>query len=128
MWCRGIRGATIVSANTKEAILAATKELLQKIVAANQVSPEVIGSLFFTTTSDLNAEFPAAAARQLGWDKTPLLCAQEIDVPHNLSKCLRILMLINTEKQADEIVHVYLHGAEVLREEKSNDCSNEKGL
>jgi chorismate mutase len=128
MWCRGIRGATTVPANAREAILAATKELLQKIIDANQVDPKAVGVIFFTTTPDLNAEFPAAAARSMGWNETPLLCAQEIDVPHSLSQCLRILILVNTEKQADEIVHIYLHGAEALRKEETDDCSNEKGV
>jgi chorismate mutase len=115
MWCRGIRGATTVDKNTKEAILSAGKELLQKIIEANGLVPENVASAIFTTTPDLDAEFPAAAARQLGWSHTALLCAQEMNVPGSLQKCLRILILYNTEKSAEEIVHVYIKGATTLK-------------
>ena len=71
--------------------------------------------MFFTTTPDLNAEFPALAARQLGWTETALMCGHEMDVPHSLPRCVRILILFNTEKKAEDIVHVYIKGAEVLR-------------
>jgi chorismate mutase len=116
MWCRGIRGATSVAANTKEDILAATKELLQKMIEANQIEKEAVACVFLTTTPDLDAEFPALAARQLGWTEVALLCGQEINVPGSLPRCLRILILFNTEKRADEIVHIYIRGAEVLRQ------------
>ena len=115
MWCRGIRGATTVDKNTKEDILNAGKELLQKIIEANGLVPENVASAIFTTTPDLDAEFPAAAARQLGWANTALLCAQEMNVPGSLPKCLRILILYNTEKSAEEIVHVYIKGATTLK-------------
>jgi len=115
MWCRGIRGATTVDKNTKEDILGAGKELLQKIIEANGLVPENVASAIFTTTPDLDAEFPAAAARQLGWSHTALLCAQEMNVPGSLPKCLRILILYNTEKSAEEIVHVYIKGATTLK-------------
>ena len=117
MWCRGIRGATTVSQNTREAIIAASKELLQEMTEANGVEVDDVASVLFTMTSDLDAAFPAAAARELGWYQTALLCAQEIDVPDSMPSCLRILMLINTEKNIDEIVHVYIRGTEGLREE-----------
>ena len=117
MWCRGIRGATLVSANTREDILAATKELLQGMIEQNQVKKEQVACAFFTTTPDLDAEFPALAARQLGWRDVALLCSQEIGVPHSLPRCIRILILFNTEKSTDEIVHLYITGAEVLRQE-----------
>ncbi|MFC1924538.1 chorismate mutase [Chloroflexota bacterium] len=116
MWCRGIRGATPVVANTKEDILTATQELLQKMTDVNQVEKETVACIFFTTTSDLNAEFPALAARQLGWTETPLLCGQEMNVPGSFPKCLRILILFNTEKKPEEIEHIYIKGAEVLRQ------------
>ena len=116
MWCRGIRGATIVKANTKEDILSATRELLQEMIKSNQVEKEAVAGIFFTTTPDLDAEFPALAARELDWKEVPLLCGQEINVPHSLSQCLRILILFNTEKRAEEIRHVYIRGAEVLRQ------------
>ncbi len=115
MWCRGIRGATTVDNNTKEDILNAGKELLQKMIDANGIVPENVACAILTTTPDLNAEFPAAAARQLGWSHTALLCAQEMNVPGSLQKCLRVLILYNTEKNADEIVHVYIKGATALK-------------
>jgi len=115
MWCRGIRGATTVESNTKEDILNAGKDLLQKMIDANGLVPENVACAIFTTTPDLNAEFPAAAARQLGWSHAALMCAQEMNVPDSLQRCLRILILYNTEKSAEEIVHVYIKGATTLR-------------
>ncbi len=115
MWCRGIRGATIVAENTREAILASSRELLQQIVAANGVEVDDVAFILFTTTPDLNAAFPAAAARELGWSQVALLCSHEMDVPGSQHHCLRVLMLVNTEKKSNEIVHIYHKGAEVLR-------------
>jgi len=112
---RGIRGATTVPQNTREAIIEATRELLQLMVEANGIAPEDIASAWFTTTPDLNAEFPAVAARQLGWTFVPLMCSHEIDVPGSLRMCLRILLHVNTEKSPHEIRHVYLRGAKALR-------------
>jgi chorismate mutase len=119
MRCRGIRGATTVDANTREAIFQATTELLSQMVLANDVQPDEVASVFFTTTRDLNADFPALAARQVGWNDVALLCAHEMDVPGGLPMCLRILLHVNTEKRADEIVHVYLRGARALRPDKN---------
>jgi chorismate mutase len=104
-----------VENNTREDILAATRELLQKMIEANDLKAEDIAYAYFTTTPDLNAEFPAVAARQLGWTNVALLCGHEMDVVGSLPKCLRVLVLFNTEKSADEIVHVYIKGAENLR-------------
>ncbi|MGD0205674.1 MAG: chorismate mutase [Dehalococcoidia bacterium] len=115
MLCRGIRGATTVEANSRETILEATAELLAAMVTANDIKPEDVVSAFFTTTPDLNAEFPALAARRLGWNDVPLLCGHEMAVPGSLPMCLRILLHMNTDKRADQIVHVYLRGAGVLR-------------
>ena len=115
MWCRGIRGATLVAVNTRDDILAATKQLLQQMIESNQVEKEAVACVLFTSTADLDAEFPALAARQLGWTEVPLLCSQEMNVPHSLPRCLRILILFNTEKRGEEIIHVYIKGAEVLR-------------
>jgi chorismate mutase len=115
MFCRGIRGATVAVANTKEEILSATQELLRKMLAANYVDKQAVACMFFTTTTDLNAEFPALGARQMGWTDTALMCNQEIAVPGSLEKCIRILVLFNTEKRAEDIRHVYINGAEVLR-------------
>lgn len=103
--------------NTREAIVTASKELLQEILEVNAVEVDDVASVFFTTTPDLNAAFPAVAARQLGWTKVALLCGHEMNVPGSLPRCLRVLMLVNTEKRDEEIVHVYLRGAEGLRAE-----------
>ena len=116
MHCRGIRGATTVEHNTKEEILAATKELLQRMIDANEVKTEAVACAIFTTTPDINAEFPAVAAREeLGWSEVALLCGHEMNVPGSLPRCLRILILFNTEKSADEIVHIYIKGARQLK-------------
>src|SRR5258706_9449972 len=94
--CRGVRGATTVEANTQEMILVATRELLGEIVSANAIAPEDIASVLFTLTPDLNAEYPAAAAREVGWMDVPLMCAQEIDKPDALPRTIRVLILWNT--------------------------------
>ena len=117
MLTRGVRGATTVKANTREAILEATAELLQAMAEANGIDSEDIASAFFTSSADLNTEFPALAARQMGWTDVALLCGHEMQVPGSLLMCLRILLHVNTRKKASEIVHVYLHGARVLRPE-----------
>jgi len=113
---RGIRGATTVDANTEQAILSATLELLQRIVSENEVDGDDVAGVIFTMTPDLNAVFPAEAGRRLpGWTQVPLMCMQEIPVPGALERCVRVLMLINTTKTMDEIRHVYLGGAKQLR-------------
>lgn len=127
MKCRGIRGATTVGANTKKDILAATKELLHQMINANGVAAEDVACVLFTTTPDLNAEFPAAAARELGFSQTPLLCSHEMNVPGSLPMCLRILILFNTEKSAEEIVHVYTKGAKGLRSVNSGTEGSPEG-
>jgi chorismate mutase len=117
--CRGIRGAITVPDNDREDIMAATKKLLKEILRANEFEIDDIGAIFFSTTSDLNAEFPAAATRELGWPQhIALLCTHEMNVPGALPHCLRILMLVNTEKKAEEIVHIYLGEAKKLKEDK----------
>ena len=115
MACRGIRGATTAETNTKDAILASTTELLQKLIAANSLKPEDVACAFFTTTRDLNAEFPAVAARQMGWGEVALLCGHEMDVPDGMKGVVRIMLLVNTEKTADQMAHVYLKEARKLR-------------
>ena len=117
--CRGIRGATTVESNSADAILGATTELLVELMRANDLRVDDVASAFFTTTVDLNAEFPAVAARQLGWRDVALLCGHEMDVPGSLPMCLRILLHANTEKGPQDIVHVYLRGATVLRTDLS---------
>lgn len=114
---RGIRGAITAQKNEKKEILDATKELLEKIVRENQVDKKDIASIIFSMTPDLDAEFPAAAAREMGLKLTPLFCVSEIAKPGALSRCIRILMHINTDKTPEHIKHIYLKGAKVLREE-----------
>ena len=120
MRCRGIRGATTVDGNTREDTLAAAKELLQEMIQANGVQEEEIACIFFTTTPDINSAFPAAAARELGLSQVPMLCGHEMNVPGSLPMCLRILLLFNTEKGAENIVHIYIKGARELRSTSDN--------
>jgi len=110
----------VVSANGKSAILTSTKKLLTKMIRVNQIETEDIAAIIFTTTKDLNAEFPAAAARELGWPSDlALLCGHEMDVPGALPHCLRVLMLVNTQKKPDELIHVYLGEAKRLKDKAS---------
>jgi chorismate mutase len=119
---RGVRGATTVDANTKEAILQAAAELLSALIEANEIRRDDVASVFFSTTPDLNAEFPAVAARQLGWTHAALMCGHEMYVPGSLPMCLRILMHVNTSKAQDEVRFVYLRGARVLRQDLAADA------
>lgn len=116
MRLRGIRGATTVDANSREAILEATTELLIALVEANSIHADDVASAFFSTTPDLNAEFPAVAAREaLGWSHVALMCTHEMYVPGSLPMCLRILLHVNTSKPPQELNFVYLRGARALR-------------
>jgi chorismate mutase len=118
--CRGIRGAISVPANNRDSILAATRKLLMEIVDANEVEVENIAAIFFTTTPDLDAEFPAVATRALGWPSNlALLCGHEMNVPDALPRCLRVLMLVNTEREPEKITHIYLGQAKTLKEKSS---------
>lgn len=119
MPCRGVRGAATAEANTSEAILEATRLLLALMIRQNGIEPEDVASAIFTTTPDLDAEFPALAARQLGWLNVALMCGHELDVPGSLRRCVRILLHWNTDKPADEIHHVYIKGAARLRPDLS---------
>jgi len=121
MYCRGIRGATTVERNDQEEILAATTELLQLLVLHNDLQTEDIASAIFTVTDDLNAEFPAVAARDLGWTEIALMCARELPVPGSLDQCIRVLLHVNTERSAAEIQHIYIRGAVSLRPTLSMD-------
>ncbi|OGC07607.1 chorismate mutase [candidate division WOR-1 bacterium RIFOXYA2_FULL_36_21] len=114
---RGVRGATTVENNTVSDVLNATKELLKEILDANSLNVNDIASIIFSATDDLNAEFPAKAARLMGLDQVPLLCSREIAVPKSLEKCIRVLMHINSNKQQKEIKHIYLKNAKDLRKE-----------
>lgn len=113
-WC-GIRGATSVATNDQAAILKATRELLDAMCAENDIRIEKIISVIFTVTSDLNAAYPAQAAREIGWHQTPLICAADMDVPGSLPRCVRVLMHVNGDRTQDEIRHVYLGEARSLR-------------
>ena len=119
--CWGIRGATTVDDDNGESILEATRELLEAIMDANQLDKSQVAAVWFTTTSDLKAEFPALAARTMGWDKVALLCAHEMNVPNSLPKCIRVLLLVNTNKASEDLKFVYLREARGLRDHGSHD-------
>ena len=117
---KAIRGATQVAENSSTAINAATRELLSEMLRANGIEiPEVI-SIIFTVSPDLNAAFPASAAREIGFTETALLCAVEIDVPGALSRIVRILIHSNVSDAHAEIAHIYMHGAKSLRTDIAN--------
>jgi chorismate mutase len=117
MYCRGIRGAITVDNNDREEILVATTELLKLMIHENNVLIEDIASASFTLTEDLDAVFPALAARQIGWNEVPLICMREIPVPNSLEKCIRVLLLVNTTRRALEMQHIYMRKAISLRPE-----------
>ena len=113
--CRGIRGATTVTLNEREAILETTEELLKQMIAANDVQEQDVASVVFTMTADLDAVYPAVAARRLGWTHTALLCQQEMTVAGSLPRCIRVLIHWNTDRPLDQVRHIYLHDAQALR-------------
>jgi chorismate mutase len=115
MAVRGIRGATTAPSNTAHDILAATTQLLLALVQANEASVDDIASIYFTMTSDLDAAYPARAARELGWIATPLMDAQAPRVNGDVPHCIRVLIHWNTERTPIEIKHIYLQGARQLR-------------
>jgi chorismate mutase len=115
MLCRGVRGATTADANTRDDILTATRQLLALMIRINGIEPDQVASAVFSLTRDLDAEFPALAARQLGWLDVPLLCTYEVDVPGSLRRCVRVLIHWNTDKPQHEIRHIYVKDAERLR-------------
>lgn len=115
--CRAIRGATTTEQNTAEDILDVTSELLRTVMTLNELNPDDVVSIIFTTTTDLTAIFPAVAAREMGLDQVPLMCAHEMGVPGALDKVVRLMMHVNTSKSLSEIRHVYLHRARELRPE-----------
>lgn len=112
---RGVRGATTVDQNDRSTILERTAELLNELVAANNITTEDIGAVIFSATPDITAAFPAAAARTIGWTEVPLFDAQQIDCDTGLPLCIRILVLWNTDILQQSICHIYLNGAQVLR-------------
>ena len=116
MSIRGIRGATTVPADEPAQILQATRELLEEILYENEgMQPEDVASALFTVTDDLASTFPAQAARQMGWELVPMMCAREIPVPNSLPRVIRALVHWNTEVPQNKITHVYLRDAVKLR-------------
>ena len=116
MKVRGIRGATTAESNRKEAIVEATTELLKELVGRNDIDPNDVAAVTFTATTDLDAEFPAVAARVgLGWTNVALMCAQEMQVPDGQPRTIRVMILLNTDKAAGELENVYLRDAVDLR-------------
>jgi chorismate mutase len=118
MTVRGIRGATAVTTDTPDAVLAATRELLEAIVRLNDISPPDIASVIFTVTPDLKSEYPARAARLMGWTDVALLGALEMDVDAGLKRCIRVLLHVNTDRPPSAIRHVYLRDAKALRADR----------
>jgi chorismate mutase len=116
---RGIRGATTAAQNNPEAIVEATAELLAELVRLNELEPAEVCFAYFTTTLDLDAEFPALAARRMGWTAVPLLCGNDMVVPgpnpRSVPMCIRILLLYNTDKAQAEMKSAYLRGAQAIR-------------
>ncbi|MFP7297843.1 chorismate mutase [Neobacillus niacini] len=118
---RGMRGAITVDCNTEEAIVSATEKLVKQMIEGNNILPEQVASVFISTTEDLNAVFPARALRNFeGWTYVPVMCMRELPVPNSLEMCVRVMMHVNTALTQEEIVHVYLGGAKVLRPDLGN--------
>lgn len=115
MSVRAIRGAIQVEANSADSIAAGTQELLREILTANSLMPSDFISILFTATPDLDAAFPAATARELGFGSVPLICSVEIGVPGALARTIRLLAHIETNLRLEEVAHIYLHGAKTLR-------------
>jgi len=109
-----------VNANDREEILSSTRQLLALMIRRNGIDPQEIASAIFTTTPDIDAEFPALAARQLGWVDVPLMCGHEMTVPEGLPFCIRVLIHWNTDKAQNEIQHIYVREAERLRPDLTN--------
>lgn len=118
---RGIRGAVNVARNSREEIFAKTRELLEAMVRANRIRPEDVAAALFTLTPDLNADFPAYAARDMGWKYVPMMCASELAVPGAMKKVVRVMLLVNTDVAQDEIRHQYLGDTPCLRPDLAKD-------
>ncbi|MEM9364622.1 MAG: chorismate mutase [Planctomycetota bacterium] len=117
--CRGVRGATTVESDDRDEILRSTTQLLALMIRRNGIESRDVASALFTVTKDMEAEFPALAARQLGWIEVPLLCGYEISVPGSLPRCIRVLLHWNTDKTQSDIHHVYIRDAVRLRPDLS---------
>jgi chorismate mutase len=114
---RGLRGATTVDEDTVEQVTERSQELMRIIMERNELTEEDIISVLFTATADVTSTFPATAIRSIGFGAVPLLCAAEIAVPGSMPRCIRVLLHVHTAKSKHEIHHVYLHGAQVLRDD-----------
>lgn len=114
---RGVRGAITIAEDTKEEVRQATQELLNTLLRENDIALEDIISAFFTATPDIVSEFPARAARMMGWHQVPLMCSQEMEVAGALPRCIRVLLHVNSDKPLAEIKHVYLREAAKLRQD-----------
>jgi chorismate mutase len=129
---RGIRGATTAGRNDAGAIVEATSELLAELIHLNRIDAEEVAFAYFTTTPDLDAEFPALAARELGWVDVPLLCGRELAVkppnPRGVPHCIRVLVLYNTEKRQKEMRHSYLRGARAIKRDLEQHRSQLEGV
>jgi chorismate mutase len=123
--CRGLRGATTATENSAESILDATRELVKELIAENQIDADEVASAIFTMTPDLDAAFPARAARELGWAHVALLDAVAPRVPGDVRCCIRVLIHWNTERLPHELVHVYLRDARQLRPDLVSDKRGE---
>jgi chorismate mutase len=119
---RGVRGATTVDENTQEQICAQVTELLAGLVRQNGIETEDVAAVIFSSTADVNAAFPAKAAREMGWSDVPLFGTQEIEVADAVARCIRVVLLWNTTKTQKEIRHLYLREAAVLRRDLASDC------
>ena len=117
MFVRAIRGAVQVSANTTRAIDDGVKELIGTIMRSNNLTPADVISVFFTSTPDLTAAFPAAACREIGFESVPLIGAVEVDVPGALDRVIRVMLQCHSERSKDSMLHIYLHGAQTLRQD-----------
>ena len=115
MECRCIRGATTVNENSEKAIFTSTREMLMEMITINKIDHSEISAILFTATKDLNTAYPAHAAREMGFTDIALMCMQEMNVADSLPMCIRIMIMWNTKKHLDELIHVYLRGAKTLR-------------
>ena len=126
MMIRGVRGAITVEENTKDAIWSATQELLETMVERNKINEDDVASILFTTTPELNAAYPAKAARMFGWSRTALMGFVEADIKGGLKMCIRVLIHWNTDKSMDDITHVFLREAAQLRPDLHIDDAKEE--
>ncbi len=118
MSVRGIRGATVAHDDTPHEVRAATRELLEALIRANRIVVDDVASVIFTVTPDLTSEYPARAARELGWDHVALLGATEMAVPGGVRRCIRVLLHVNTDRAAADLKHIYLRAAQTLRPDR----------